>query len=740
MKEVFRRTYKKFLTRPLDDAFELDHDGLYCIEIVSSARSWWQNTKTGRSFLKKDSTTFLLDKKNFPTEKRKLLANDLWNGNVLKGHDKMACVITFLEKGAHLFLFPVHGAPFLDYLAVYAIENQNVEYKNLQAGIRDRTPWITFLFRESAALSSLSVIAKAEKQKRDDEDISIFVDGVVIKNESKKAHRDWYWCGKILNGKAKTFQKDFSENNTPMRIDFAADEGPAIEKLSLNFFHHDPLRLRGTVALHADIQQTDFARLREGPHLVANEIAKLRNGDRVEILEERVIGDWIESRSYIWHRIRWNDTSGFIHSSFIEINVSEREQVIRRIKEEARAVGFDSDLAVALAGCESLYKPFAASRPFEEKDEEGSPIAARGIFQLTAIAVQQLHQNSGIYYYDVKDSFNTLQNMAGGVRYAAWLYDAYYKGTTQAEKKFIAAYNAGQRFIPSKGALTYEHIPTDEKRQEAQRHVRCVLERKRRKTKKNILSILLIFTLVGPVGTSALRYADENDFFEPVVSAREALLADISSFPAHVVDEESGQLIFFDSNKNEAGRIPLHQLQFESSADIQMNEHASPFVSLGTDVVEYPAKTFYFSATSSLLCGNDNCGWALFRYSANSGIVERISMDGLSSGLRLSVSPTGSYLAVFSFYAAGFCRGKAFIGLLNLKNLHYAPIEGFEDDDYTASYIQTARWVSDLEMEFTVNHGCGTRDDNRSRDRVYRYNFFDKNVRLIHETYYSSGG
>ncbi len=193
-------------------------------------------------------------KKFFQQKKRKLLVGDLWNGNVLQGNDKLVYVIAFLEKGTHSFSFAVHGAPFLDYLTVYHIENQKIEYKNLRAGARDRTPWITFLFRESVALSSFSVTAKAEKQKRDDEDISILIDGAVIKNEGKKAHRDWYWCGKILNGKAKTFQKDFSENNTPMRIDFAADEGPVIEKLSLNFFHHDPHRLRGTVALHTTIK------------------------------------------------------------------------------------------------------------------------------------------------------------------------------------------------------------------------------------------------------------------------------------------------------------------------------------------------------------------------------------------------------------------------------------------------------------------------------------------------------
>ncbi len=245
---------------------------------------------------------------------------------------------------------------------------------------------------------------------------------------------------------------------------------------------------------------------------------------------------------------------------------------------------------------------------------------------------------------------------------------------------------------------------------------------------------------MGPVGVSALRYTDENDFFEPVVSEREALLADVSSFPALVMDEERGQLIFFDSNEKEAGRAPLYRLHLDTSTDIQMNEQAPSFVLLGTDVVEYPAKIFYFSATSSLLCGNDNCGWAFFRYGADSGTLERISLDGLSSGLRLSVSPKGSRLAVFSFYAAGFCRGKSFIGLLNLKDLRYASIEGFEDDEYTASFIQTVRWVSDFEIEFTVNHGCGTRDDNRSRDRVYLYNLFDKNLRMVHETYYSSGG
>ena len=233
MKLLQQKNYNKDLARALSDSFEITATGLYLLEITASARSWWQNTVTMRSFLKKDSLTVLLDNKLIiPLQKKKLLAEDFWNGNILKGHDQTVYVVMALDVGTHSLSFTVHSGPFLDHMALYRIDNQEIEFKNLKPKKRDRIPWLIFLLNESISISSLAISATTEKQHgNDDNDLRLSLDGTIIKNESAKSHRDWFWCGKILNGTSKKFQKHFDNNASPTRINLDADGTPIIDSL-----------------------------------------------------------------------------------------------------------------------------------------------------------------------------------------------------------------------------------------------------------------------------------------------------------------------------------------------------------------------------------------------------------------------------------------------------------------------------------------------------------------------------
>ena len=464
MKLVHKTIYNKEFDKSFDETLTIKEAGFYLFEIKASANSWWQNITAGRIFSNKDSLTVQINSKDVfnPSKKKKLFSNDLWNGNVLKGNDQTVYIFTRLEQGRASLSFRVKGNPFLKGVNVYLVTDPLITLENLTPSKRDRIPWLVFLALEGTIFNSISLTAQAGVFGGDDADLQIHIDGENQRNPDKGTHRDWYWCGYTLRGSSKIFDKSFHQNK-PRRFDIVADGSPTIERFSLTL-STSAQALTGRIALHQDIEKTDFVRLREGPQTVTQEIAQLKNGEEVQILEERVIGEWMHARSYVWHKVIWNDKIGYIHSSFVEIYGQGRAVVVRKIIEQSQALNIDQDVLLALAGCESLYKPYATSRAFEDKDKEGNPIAAKGIFQLTESAIQQLQKNVGKYHYIVKDVFDVAQNIHAGIRYAAWLYDTYYRDTPQSTEKLIAAYNAGQGYIPAKGRLTYDHIPSQGKR------------------------------------------------------------------------------------------------------------------------------------------------------------------------------------------------------------------------------------------------------------------------------------
>lgn len=231
MKKVFHKRYNQPLTKNQDESISLTSAGIYCIEITASTKSWWQNIVNKRSFLKKDSLTFLLNKELLIPRKKKLLADDLWNGNVLKGNNQTSHSFVFLQASTHLISFVSHGSPLLYEMNVYLVEHQMVELKNIKSEKRDCIPWLVFLTHHGLAFTSLSMSARAGKDKNDDDDLQLRMNGEVVKNEDIKAHKEWYWCGKVLRGSEKKFQKEFRENELLSRIDISVDGTPTIDDM-----------------------------------------------------------------------------------------------------------------------------------------------------------------------------------------------------------------------------------------------------------------------------------------------------------------------------------------------------------------------------------------------------------------------------------------------------------------------------------------------------------------------------
>ena len=109
--------------------FDISEDGLYLIEIIASAKSWWQN------FLKikfgDDDLTVKVDGIEFPklNGKKGLFDGEVaWNGNNLKGLSKTNIFIAKLAKSEHALHFLVDQKPTLKSIKIEKIDSKEVNY------------------------------------------------------------------------------------------------------------------------------------------------------------------------------------------------------------------------------------------------------------------------------------------------------------------------------------------------------------------------------------------------------------------------------------------------------------------------------------------------------------------------------------------------------------------------------------------------------------------------------------
>ena len=520
MKLIKSEKINKVITSQYIYDFDVAEEGLYAIEIIASCKSWWQNTKSFKSLLNDDDLEVRLDEREFK------LDNDAtsWSGNTLKGLLKTVVLIVNLSKGKHTVSLVPDKEPLVKTITIYQSDNASSltyapDYNNPpQDG--DRRPWMSMVLVD-LKFKALSIKASSKKYRssRDDDDIKLLIDGKVERNDSKNSHKDWYWCGKVLQGASKEFNKDLDLPLGLHTIELYVDKVPKVEEISLNVEALKP-KLIGKVALHQDIEQADFVNLRSEPNTGENLVlAKLKDGEEIEILEEIVIGAWVEFKSFVWHKVRYQDKIGYIVSSFVELSGQDRQTIIRKIRQQSEELELDTDTILALAGVESKYKPYACSASYDAQYEDGTLRAARGVFQLTEIAIEQLKKNKGRYYFDVADVFDIEENIAGGLRYWLWLTDTYYKGVDQQLEKTIVAWNQGHLYAPPDKPLDYNRIPEGQGREEARRTVEWVLQNRNKKDWFHIISgvvlgLVLIVLWIQRVSPMPVK----NFVSEPVIA------------------------------------------------------------------------------------------------------------------------------------------------------------------------------------------------------------------------------
>lgn len=223
----------KIISKPYLYALNADKAGIYFVEITARAKNHGQN----HSFYKQsdDELSVQIDElKDFTKEK-----SAKWNGNELKNLKKTAVFITYLEKGIYNWNFIPKNKPYLQEINIYKAEDEKVTFTptiNNPSQDGDRRPWYSFIL-VNIGLNKLTVQAKAKKQlfSFDDDDLKLLIDNEPAKNESKKSHEDWFWCGKILKGKSKEFSREFDSTSLPKSIEFYSDRTPLIEEIGFEF-------------------------------------------------------------------------------------------------------------------------------------------------------------------------------------------------------------------------------------------------------------------------------------------------------------------------------------------------------------------------------------------------------------------------------------------------------------------------------------------------------------------------
>ena len=150
MKLIKEEKISKQIIKPYFFDFTLSEDAPCLIEIIASAKSWWQNFKFGRAFFKDDDIFLFLDNQELTTSKyTKGDARSAWNGNELCSLEKTVLVASNLKKGKHIIDLKIDQRPYLKSISITKIEEDKIVYvpaNNNPAQKSEGRPWQAILF------------------------------------------------------------------------------------------------------------------------------------------------------------------------------------------------------------------------------------------------------------------------------------------------------------------------------------------------------------------------------------------------------------------------------------------------------------------------------------------------------------------------------------------------------------------------------------------------------------------
>jgi hypothetical protein len=250
---------KVLKTKEFSWDFQVKEGGIYGIEITASAKSWWQNFLSLRSFFKDDDLTLKIDEIEFPKrglkQKRLFDGEVAWNGNNLKGKKKTDLFLIKLNKGTHILKFLADQSPKIEAIRIYQprtfsrekvrgqLEEKETQIDyfpqdNYPIEDANRRQWLTIIL-VNLGLKFLKIKASAKPGrsflffKRDDTDLKLVINGEIQKNQEPKSHQYWYWCGRTLRGREKVFEKELNLPIATHYIEFWTDRSPEVKSIRI---------------------------------------------------------------------------------------------------------------------------------------------------------------------------------------------------------------------------------------------------------------------------------------------------------------------------------------------------------------------------------------------------------------------------------------------------------------------------------------------------------------------------
>ncbi len=721
LQKILSENFEKIIKDQEKYNFNVDTDGVYLIFFSARCKNWLQNFKR---LFNDDDLALKIDDYLFAEikgKKREFSSAGSWNGNELKNKIKEVFVVLPLKKGAHAIEFWADGQPFLEKIEIYKTEVSVGEEINLAKSDFARFGGFKDVIFKNLTIGDLTIKARAEKNGR----LELKVDGKTQLNSKYKKYAKWFWYGQELQGALKEYKAPYCLTGNFHSLEFRGQGQPKIESISF-VIQDKSLKFKiGKVRLYEDIIISDLANLRSTPHLKSNQIlAQLKNGDEVEILDERVVGEYIKDRSEIWHEVAYQDKKGFILSSLVEIEGQEREKIIDLIKEKCWQYNVDANIMLAIAGWESHYKPYASSKR-----------ECQGIFQLSDLTAIQMK---------VTDRYNLYQNIDGGVEYYKAIEEKFNRRGNVLERRLIA-WHSGPSSISVDGPIDYSGLRHPD---EARSFVKNVLKNIEKKDWFHIISLpLSVLIVISGLLTaysfqSNQKYADVSYSLGQIVSpmlelenknANASLYPEeITSFPAVFLDEEKDEVVFINSEEAEVGRIDVDLLNMDSIFETPLDfvgASGKNLTFIEPRYLEYPRNVFYFFVATSATCGANNCTFAFFRFNLDNKKLELVSKTLFGAIRKLYLSLDSQKVALFATSHGSATAENDHIHIFDLSNFKEWEIEDYFDWKFSAHYIDNFLWKNDNEIQFEVQYS--KIPEPRAKRTIWLYNIDEGKSREV---------
>src|SRR3989338_3695469 len=234
---ITKEELNKKNTERFSYSFRVEKSGIFAIVVSARAKSWFQNLTKFISFFRDDNLAIKINGMSFPKlsgERGEFDGEVSWNGNKLKGLGQVNIFVVYFEKGEQNLEFVSKGSPLLEGIKIHEVDKHKISIDPSTYFIEDgdKRPWFN-VFTNSVGI--ISIYAKAiASVSRDDNDLQIRINGIREQNSEPKAHKYWFWCGRVLKGQPKIFDRTLNLKPGLNYIEFWADGAPVFNELNIH--------------------------------------------------------------------------------------------------------------------------------------------------------------------------------------------------------------------------------------------------------------------------------------------------------------------------------------------------------------------------------------------------------------------------------------------------------------------------------------------------------------------------